>query len=127
MKLRNFFMQDSPDYHKTTCRCCNGYNVYNLGIDGTMYPCHNTSKNCGSIYDPYSVYLEKVLKQDPTQLMYENLCKGCSALGYCMCGCKLMTKEQREQHYCKLMRTITGAITSVIQEAASSLGDKQKE
>lgn len=86
-----------------TCCCGNGYDTYNLGLDGTLYVCHNSDFSAGNIYDSYIDYIINVIKHDTTK---ENMktCRDCFALPYCNGGCKLVTAEERPKSYC-IMRT----------------------
>lgn len=110
-------------YRSNTCNCGNGYTTLNLGLDGTLYPCHNTSTKCGTIYWNYQNYLNKLLETDNTK---ENLktCKDCIALAYCHTGCKMVSPERREQTYCKLKKAVFLPVLSVIQNYGESLQEE---
>lgn len=87
---------------KVTCCCSNGYSVLNLDLDGNLYPCHNTSESCGTIYDNYFTYLNKIITSDTSIRHLTNECKECSVVSVCNGGCKLVSDEARANTYCKL-------------------------
>lgn len=113
--LRGFYSSYWYKEKFILCNCQNGLSTLNLGIDGTLYPCHNTSESCGNIYMPYFQYLEKLMKFDDTRRHYEEECKDCIALAYCHCGCKMVKDKERKESYCKLKRAIFVPILSLVQ------------
>ena len=111
------YYQDTNVYeseqNRTTCCCGNGYTVLNLGLNGSLYICHNSSQKAGHIKDNYHDYILKVMAADPTK---ENMqyCKDCFALPYCNAGCKLVKDRKL---YCKLRQTIYKAFTDELIKA----------
>ena len=97
------------------CNCKNGWSTLNLGIDGTLYPCHNTSEKVGTIYSKYFEYLENLMAFDDTKRHYEETCKDCPALAYCHCGCKMVKDKEREESYCKLKRAVFVPVLKLVQ------------
>ncbi len=107
-RLQNFYKKECNNeenrYKGMICCCGNGYSTYNLDLKGNLYPCHNTSIPAGTIYDPYFKYLSNIIATDTTRLR-RNTCKDCSALYYCMGGCKMIPDNKRE-FYCKVKRAV---------------------
>lgn len=121
-RLRWFYTnKEKPgEYTNMTCCCGNGYTTYNLGLDGTLYPCHNTSEKAGSIYDSYMDYLNNIIKTDTTKERID-VCKGCPVVAFCRGGCKMIPKDAREKTYCKLKKTVFMPILEAVQEMGRKL------
>ena len=103
------------------CGCGNGYNTLNLGIDGKLYPCHNTSHSVGDINTPYFTYLRNVINEDSSFTYKKQICGDCEAIAYCRGGCKLMPKELREKYYCKLRKAMFTPVLELLIELGSNL------
>lgn len=121
-RLRWFYTnKETPgEYTNVTCCCGNGYTTYNLGLDGTLYPCHNTSEKSGSIYDSYMDYLNNIIKTDTTKERID-VCKDCPVVAFCRGGCKMIPKDAREKTYCKLKKTVFMPILEAVQEMGRKL------
>ena len=113
--IHSFYMTDKHEEQYMFSCCGNGFNVLNMGLDGTLYPCHNTSETCGTIYSSYESYLEELLKTDNTKERYQAQCKDCIAMAYCRCGCKLVPDKEREESYCKLKKAVCLPVISMLQ------------
>lgn len=116
-RLRWFYMNEynNGEYKGITCCCGNGYTTYNLGLDGSLYPCHNTSIKAGSIYDSYMNYMNNIISGDTTKER-RDICKECPAVAYCCGGCKLISHDARQQTYCKLKRSVFIPVLRKVQE-----------
>ena len=121
-RLRWFYTKENSngEYQGATCCCGNGYTTYNLGLDGTLYPCHNTSAKAGSIYDSYMSYISKIIDGDTTKERRET-CRNCIAVAYCCGGCKLLSNDVRQKTYCKLKRTVFLPVLTAIQKIGEEL------
>ena len=99
--------------NRDICCCGNGYTTYNLGIDGTLYHCHNCTIPCGNIDNAPQTILKNVMSFDKTK---ENMiaCRECIALPYCHGGCKIVPKNIREESYCPLRREIAASLLNSI-------------
>lgn len=107
-QLKNFYSPNGRykgHYDSNICCCGNGYSTYNMDLEGNLYPCHNTSVKCGSIYDSYFTYLNRVMDTDNTKL-HKAECAKCPAIAYCHAGCKFVQDKEREESYCKLKRAV---------------------
>lgn len=113
--LAGFYSSDWYEQKLYLCNCRNGLSTLNLGIDGTLYPCHNTSESCGNIYNSYFNYLERLMQYDDTRRHYEETCKDCPALAYCHCGCKMVKDKERKESYCKLKKAVFVPLLNLIQ------------
>lgn len=119
------FYSDKPGcnngkWDKYWCVCSNGYSTLNLGIDGKLYPCHNTSHSIGTIYDTYFKYLKNLIKEDLT-FQIRDTCKDCEVLSYCLGGCKMVSIENREKTYCKLKKAVFSPVLKILTELGSTL------
>lgn len=125
-RLRWFYTnKNNPgEYNEVTCCCGNGYSTYNLGLDGTLYPCHNTSSKAGSIYDSYIRYLDKIIEGDTTKERQE-ACSNCPAVAYCFGGCKLLSDAVRQKTYCKLKQTVFSPVLMAIQKMGEEMAMKK--
>ena len=101
------------EQNRTVCCCRNGYTTLNLGLDGNLYTCHNSSQKLGHISDNYYEYLLRVAATDNTT---ENMkiCRDCFALPYCNAGCKLVYDREL---FCKLRQTIYKAFADELIKA----------
>ncbi len=103
--LYSYLRKDGEFWNRQWCACNNGYSVLNLDLAGNLYPCHNTSRKAGSIYDPYLKYLNEILKTETT-FARRPQCLECPAVSSCKGGCKLVAPENMENGLCKLRRAI---------------------
>lgn len=111
-------------YERVTCCCGNGYSTLNMDLDGKLYPCHNTSQEIGTIYDPYFQYLRKVIASDDTKER-QDICRNCIAVSCCQGGCKLLSDKVREESYCRLKRAVFGTVVSALQEYGANHGKER--
>ena len=93
--------KDFVDYG--ICHCGNGYSTINMDLSGTFYNCHNTADVLGTIYDSPDYILSQLLKYDKS-LKLRDMCKTCSILPICRNGCKLVSKDIRNESYCKIKK-----------------------
>lgn len=112
---------------KVTCCCSNGYGVLNLDLNGNLYPCHNTSESCGTIYDNYFTYLNKIIASDTSIRHLTNECKECPVVSVCNGGCKLVSDEARANTYCKLKQSYYLPVINTIAKYGSSILDNRGE
>ena len=89
--------------------CGSGITTLNLDMQGNLYNCHNSSVVIGNIKDQYYKYISNLIKYDNTKEFY-NTCKNCEVISICRGGCKLMSKEKRENSYCKLKKAVFSPI-----------------
>ena len=80
-KISDFYCSKGSDgkMHNVLSSCGNGYWVLNLDLDGNLYPCHNVSKPCGTIYDSFFAYLSKVVETDKV-ILRKDECSKCLAV-----------------------------------------------
>ena len=119
------FYSDRPgcanaEYNNVWCGCGNGYNTINLGLDGKLYPCHNTSHSTGDIFMDYFKYLRNVIAED-NSFKYRDVCNDCIAISYCRGGCKLMDKNLREKYYCNLKKAVISPVLELLTELGTNL------
>ena len=107
------------------CCCGNGYTVLNMGLDGKLYPCHNTSHSIGTIYTGYFNYLKTLIKEDTT-FHNREVCKDCEVICYCHGGCKMVSEENRKKTYCKLKKAIYTPFLSALNELGGNLLEKEE-
>ena len=120
--VKHFYSKKNVVWSNTWCCCGNGYTTLNLGIDGTLYPCHNTSHSVGNIKDSYFSYLRNVIKHDATfRHHYDNTCSDCPAVSYCHGGCKLVSDENRNKTYCNLKKAIVLPVIQMLTELGTEL------
>lgn len=108
---------------KVTCCCSNGYGILNLDLDGNLYHCHNISESCGTIYDSYFKYLNKVISLDSTITRINNECDDCPVISLCNGGCKLVSDKAREDTYCKLKRSYYLPVINTLYKYGLSLSN----
>ena len=89
--------------------CGSGITVLNMDMQGNLYNCHNSSVVIGMIKDNYVKYISNLIKNDNSKKFYK-VCKDCKVLSLCRGGCKLMSKEKRENSYCKLKKAVFSPI-----------------
>lgn len=99
-------VKNDSDFHYTTCACENGYAVLNLGIDGTLYQCHNAATILGSIYSSYLPYMKTVIHNDPTKARVAETCQHCPVVAMCKGGCMLVSNDQINGNYCGIKRAM---------------------
>lgn len=125
-RYRNLSRFYSPKYDNGVwkdyyCCCGNGYDTLNLGLDGTLYPCHNTSESTGSIYDNYYNYLNNILRTDNT-LSKRKECEDCPVIAFCHGGCKMIPNDKQES-YCNLKKSVYLPILNAVREYGQSLSN----
>lgn len=127
-RLVSYYFRDVEDeeyrYNGMICCCGNGYSTYNLGLDGTLYSCHDISDKCGTIYDSYLKYLRNILRTDSTRVRRDT-CKNCTAIAYCGGGCKLIPDKMREK-YCTLRKAVFEPILYMVQEYGNQIEKVKK-
>ena len=115
--IKNYYIDSNGQWNNVWCCCGNGYTTLDLGIDGALYPCHNTSRSIGNIYDNYFKYLSKLINLDSTfRHHYDNTCENCPAICYCHGGCKLVSDHDRKETYCKLKQAIIVPLIDLLTE-----------
>ena len=120
--IKRYYKRDVIEWNDQWCCCGNGYTTLNMGIDGNLYPCHNTSHSVGSIYDGYFKYLKNLISEDSTfRHHYDNTCTDCPAICYCRGGCKLVSDDNRSKSYCNLKRAIIVPLILLLQEYGKEL------
>ena len=121
-KVKWYYVEGDGNWHNEWCCCGNGYDTLNLGIDGMLYPCHNTSQSIGNINDGYFKYLKKLISYDTTfKHHYDNTCNECTAISYCHGGCKLISDENRSSYYCSLKKAIVLPVIHALTEMGKEL------
>lgn len=110
---------------KVTCCCSNGYSILNLDLDGNLYKCHNTSESCGTIYDNYFSYLNKIIASDTSIVRLTQECLNCPVVSLCNGGCKLVSDKAREETYCKLKQAYYLPVMNTIAKYGSSIIDSR--
>jgi len=121
-RISNFYC-DKSFVSNNYCVCGNGYSVLNMDLDGKLYPCHNTSDSCGSIYDSYFSYLNRIIGGDKV-IARKSECDKCVAVSYCRGGCKLIPEHCMED-YCNLRKAYFLPVISCLQKYGSLIvGDK---
>lgn len=120
--VKRFYVKGDGEWNSMWCCCGNGYTTLDMGIDGKLYPCHNTSHSIGDINDGYFKYLYNLIKEDATvQHRFDNICKECPAICYCHGGCKLVSQENRDKTYCNLKRAIITPVINLLSEYGKEL------
>lgn len=120
--IKTYYVKNNGEWNNIWCCCGNGYNTLDMGIDGKLYPCHNTSHSIGTIYDGYFKYLRNLLKEDVTfEHRFDNTCKECPAICYCHGGCKLVSQENRDKTYCNLKKSIIVPVINLLSEFGKEL------
>ena len=104
------------------CCCGNGYTTLDMGIDGKLYPCHNTSHSIGDINTSYFDYLRKLILEDNFNQIRAD-CKDCEVLAYCHGGCKLVSKENRDKTYCNLKKAVFIPILNLLINLGETLNN----
>lgn len=122
--LKHFYVDGDGKLSRNYCSCGNGYDVLNLDLAGNLYPCHNTSRQLGTIYDDYFSYLNKVIGSDDTKL-YKAECQKCSAAAFCRGGCKLVNRENRAKGYCRLKQAVFLPIAAVFEEYGRQMAGEE--
>ena len=113
--LKRFYVDGDGKFDRNYCSCGNGYDVLNLDLAGNLYPCHNVSKQIGTIRDDYFSYLSKVLATDNTKI-YKAECEKCPAVAFCRGGCKLVSTDNRAKGYCRLKQAVFLPVVAVFEE-----------
>ena len=62
----------------------------------------------------------RVIKEDIT-FQNRDICKDCEVLSYCMGGCKMVSKENREKTYCKLKKAVFSPVLKILTELGATL------
>jgi Arylsulfatase regulator (Fe-S oxidoreductase) len=99
-------IKNDTDFLYSTCACENGYAVLNLGIDGTLYQCHNVATVLGNIYSGYLPYMKAVIRNDPTKTRVVETCQHCPVVAMCKGGCMLVPADQINGNYCGIKRAM---------------------
>ena len=87
--------------------CRDGLERLGLDLNGNIYSCHDSREIIGNINNlDLITYLSNYLKYDTSKELYNSLCKDCKYWPLCLGRCKLLTKEARINHTCKLKKAI---------------------
>lgn len=118
---------NSVNTEMTFWRCCcgNGYSTLNADMQGNLYYCHNSSESYGRVTDPLWKLLRKVIARDPTRLN-EAECSKCPVQAVCANGCPLITKQAREETYCKLKRAFYYPVIDFLLQVGKILSDTKE-
>jgi len=103
-------------------RCGNGYTVLNVDGDGVLYACHNTAVKVGTVNDAWSDVLRRVVLADATPRHIAGPCGTCGVAIMCQNGCPLVSDEDRQRFYCRLVATIDEPVIDAVLEAGRRLG-----
>lgn len=97
---------DIKSNYITYATCGNGYDIYNMDLDGNLYACHNIFDSIGDIYMPYLGYLTNVIRGD-NSIKLGTKCNGCPAISICYGGCKLLEWGTPEREsFCKIKKAV---------------------
>ena len=85
-------------------RCGCGTTIPVLDGAGNLYLCQNSKTIIGHVTDNYLDVMAKAIHMDPVYDVYRSLCKDCSVVNLCRCGCKMLVPGSREKFYCELTK-----------------------
>lgn len=119
-QLKHFYINCKGNWDSYTAACGNGLSVFNLDLEGKLYPCHNTSQSIGTIHTPFHTYLQSLLAGDATQV-HRQQCLACPALACCKGGCKLVSDIAREDTYCRLKQAVITPVIQAFEDYGSQL------
>lgn len=86
-------------------KCRNGTFTINIDLSGNLYACHNVHEPIGHINGDYADYYMKLVRGSET-MKYVEVCMDCPVRDLCRGGCKLVTKEYRENGFCELRKAL---------------------
>jgi uncharacterized protein len=110
--VRNYYKQ--TEHYTWHASCGNGINTINMDLQGDFYNCHNSSVKTGSIYHSVMSNIGGNLKYDTTKEDILTLCVDCPVISLCRGGCKLLSKEKKQEGYCELKRAVFSPIIETI-------------
>lgn len=86
-------------------KCRNGTFTLNIDLAGNLYGCHNVHEPIGHINGDYADYYMKLVRSSES-MKYVDVCVECEVRDLCRGGCKLVTKEDRENGFCELRKAL---------------------
>lgn len=92
--------------------CQNMLTAINIGLDGTVYLCHNSSIKLGTIDDDYDSLL-KEFKQHNIRVRSEK-CRSCEVFSLCGGGCLLTPFDERGERACIYSKLYYGKLLEAI-------------
>lgn len=85
--------------------CRNGTFTLNIDLAGNLYSCHNVHEPIGHVNGDYADYYMKLVRSSES-MKYVDVCMECEVRDLCRGGCKLVTKEDRENGFCELRKAL---------------------
>ena len=115
-RMTGYYHGDTPEKNTVAMASCrNGYSILNMDLGGNLYACHNIFETCGSIYSSYFGYLADIIDQD-NSVSVKKSCNACVAMSSCYGGCKLLSKDEKEETgYCKIRKSFIGGFVEEVK------------
>lgn len=109
LKNKNNYINLSP--------CRDGLERLGMDLNGNLYSCHDSREIIGNVINLDLVtYMSNYLKYDNSKELYETFCKDCKYWPLCLGRCKLLTKEARLNHTCKLKKAVGEPILNFLNK-----------
>ena len=113
---------DKEKNNKQFSCCMNGIQVINLDLDGNLYMCHDDKNTVlGTIHSSEKDYYTKYRKHNCVlpQYFIDN-CNTCDVRFVCNGGCMLLSKEERDNYYCKQRKAMYEPVIEFLMRVANN-------
>ena len=118
-----WFQEYDPEKNnKQYSGCMNGVYVINLDLDGNLYMCHDDkSKFLGTLHTTKEEYFKEYRKHNCIlpQYFIDN-CNTCDIRFICNGGCMLLSKEERDNYYCKQRKSLNEPVIEFLMRVANN-------